>query len=129
MSRKQTKSQPALSPGRNMAMKVPPHSYDDTVQFYKEVLGLKALPDSDGQVGFEFSGMRLWIDKTPGLAQAELWLEVCCEDLTATAGHLDGAGIERCDEVEELPEGFQGFWVRNPAGVVHLVCSHDPLCA
>jgi len=116
MNREKTRAQPVLSPGRNMAMKVPPARYEQTVRFYREVLGLEALPDNDGQVGFHFSGMRLWIDKTPGLTRAELWLEVCCENLAATAGYLAGAGIERCDEVGELPAGFRGFWVRNPAG-------------
>lgn len=29
--------------GRNIAMKVPPHVYDATVRFYREVLGLPEI--------------------------------------------------------------------------------------
>lgn len=29
--------------GRNIAMKVPPHLYEATVQFYRDVLGLKEI--------------------------------------------------------------------------------------
>ncbi len=112
-------------PGSNMAMKVPPASYEQTVAFYRDVLGLEPLVASAGQVGFAFKAMRLWIDNVPGIKQTELWLELKCEDLDAAARYLAAAGVERCDEVEALPEGFEGFWVRNPAGLVHLVCAHD----
>lgn len=108
-----------------MAMKVPPDSYAQTVSFYRDVIGLEPLADSAGEVGFEFGDMRLWIDKAPAMKQTELWLELRCESPEAAANYLAAAGVARCDEVEALPEGFGGFWVRNPAGVVHLVCTED----
>jgi hypothetical protein len=27
----------------------------------------------------------------------------------------------RCDPIEKLPPGFDGCWILNPAGIVHLV--------
>jgi len=29
----------------------------------------------------------------------------------------------RCNEIEPLPEGFRGFWIADPAGIVHLVAA------
>ncbi|MHC2353461.1 hypothetical protein ACVMB3_002919 [Sinorhizobium meliloti] len=31
----------------------------------------------------------------------------------------------RCDQVEELGEGFRGGWIMNPANIVHLVREPD----
>jgi hypothetical protein len=33
--------------------------------------------------------------------------------------------VVRCDEVEKLPPDLDGFWIMNPAGIVHLVCSPE----
>jgi hypothetical protein len=27
----------------------------------------------------------------------------------------------RRDEIEPLPDGFKGFWIANPANIIHLV--------
>lgn len=110
--------------GRNLAMKVPPHQYDATVQFYRDVLGLAELPTpGDAGTSFAFGAMRLWIDRVPTMTQAELWLEVITNDPAAAARTLAAAGVVRCDAVEPLPEGFAGFWITNPAAVVHLVAA------
>jgi len=108
-------------PGRNMAMKVPPHQHAQTVRFYSEVLGLERLPDLGDSACFEFGGKRLWIDRVPGMSQAELWLEIVANDLDAAASHFERHGVTRCDAIEQLPEGFAGFWISSPAGIVHLV--------
>jgi hypothetical protein len=34
---------------------------------------------------------------------------------------VDAAGVVRCDRVEPLPEGFEGFWIASPASIVHLL--------
>ena len=59
---------PNFKPGQNMAMKVPPHEFDKTVAFYRDVLGLKEkeTESSTGayeSVAFEFGSITLWIDK------------------------------------------------------------------
>jgi hypothetical protein len=113
---------PKFSAGRNIAMKVPPHLYEATVQFYRQTLGLKEITRHIPSVGFEFGSNNLWIDRVPGISQAETWLEVVTDSITAAAEHLNTAGVVRCDAIEPLPEGFQAFWVSSPASIIHLVC-------
>jgi catechol 2,3-dioxygenase-like lactoylglutathione lyase family enzyme len=106
--------------GRNIALKVPPHQHEATVAFYRDVLGLPAI-DRDGAVGFAFGPMQLWIDRVPAMSQAELWLEVVTDDTAAAARHLEAAGVARCDAIEPLGAGFDGFWIASPSQIVHLV--------
>ncbi len=116
---------PAFSPGRNIAMKVPAHEYERTVDFYRNVLGLHQLadtaPGSAETTAFAFGDKVLWIDRVPGISQAELWLEIATDDLDAAAEHLRRNGCARRDEIEPLPEGFGGFWLASPCNVIHLV--------
>ena len=110
---------------RNIAMKVPPHQWEQTVSFYRDTLRLRELDDphesGPQSVGFEFGPNRLWIDRVPGVSQAELWLQVTTTDTTGAAEHLSAApGVARCDEIEPLGD-TTAFWIANPAGIVHLV--------
>lgn len=115
-------TKPTLTAGRNIAMKVPPHQFEATVKFYREVLQLKQLSTPAPSIGFEFGSNQLWIDPVAGMSQAEVWLELVTNDLDAAARLLSEAGVVRCDEIEPLPEGFQAFWISNPASIIHLVC-------
>lgn len=108
--------------GRNIAMKLPPHLYEATLKFYRDVLGLKQITEHPPSVGFEFGSINLWLDRVPGISQAETWLEVVTNDIAAASEHLKAAGVVRCDEIEPLPLGFQGFWVSSPASIIHLIC-------
>lgn len=108
--------------GENIAMKVPPHQYDATVSFYRDVLGLEPAESSGGDaVGFKFGANNLWIDRVPAMSQAELCLEVATSDTTQAAKVLADAGITRCDAIEPLGNGFDGFWVSSPCAIIHLV--------
>lgn len=109
-------------PGRNIAMKIPPHEFEATVQFYEEVLRLDRFDKFAPAIVFDFGGKNLWLDKVEGLSQAEIWLEVCSDDLDAAAKHFSAYGVVRRDEIEKLPDEFEGFWVTNAAGIIHLVC-------
>ena len=112
---------PRFAAGRNIAMKVPPHAYESTLRFYRDVLGLELLKNHLPHVGFEFGGKQLWVDRVPGLSQAEVWLEIVTDDVRAAAAYFEEAGVVRCDEIEPLPEGHEGFWIMDPASVVlHL---------
>ena len=111
-----------FSAGRNIAMKLPPHVYQATIKFYREVLGLREITKHAPSVGFEFGASNLWLDRVPGISQAETWLEVVADDIAAASRHFEAAGVVRCDEIEPLPEGFQGFWISSPASIIHLVC-------
>ncbi len=114
--------------GRNIAMKVPPHQWEQTVRFYRETVGLREIenPFEGGpeSVGFVFGANRLWIDRVPGVSQAELWLQLTTDDAAAAAEHLAGAGVARCDEIEPLGT-TSAFWISSPASIVHLVSEPD----
>lgn len=108
--------------GKNIALKVPPHQVAATIAFYRDGLGLEAVyPPGEGPIGFRFGANNLWIDTVPGLSQAELWLEVVTDDTADAAWRLEAAGAVRCDAIEELGAGFDGFWISSPCAVVHLV--------
>ncbi|NKL99953.1 VOC family protein [Rhizobium leguminosarum] len=109
-----------LCGGVDIAMKVPPHQYQATVAFYRDVIGLKQIGEGDAAL-FALGPIRLWIDEVPAMSQAELWLELMTPDLERAAAHLERAGVIRCDSIEALPEDLRGAWIVNPAGIVHLV--------
>jgi len=111
--------------GFNIAMKVPLHQYEATLAFYRDVVGLKAIDDKAPETGFELGPNRLWIDKAPGLSQAEVWLELFSADFSSAAARLAEAGVTRCDAIETLPEGFRGGWISNPANIIHMVREPD----
>ena len=113
---------PKFTAGRNIAMKIPPHEYDATVRFYEDILGLPKLQVYAPDIVFEFGDKNLWLDKVDGVSQAETWFEVYTDDLEAAAEYLDENGVVRRDEIEELPDDFEGFWITNAGGIIHLVC-------
>jgi hypothetical protein len=114
-----------LRGGRNIAIKVPPDQWEATIRFYRDVIGLEMLDLCSPSVVFELGANRLWIDRVNGLSQAEVWLEVVTDDVEAAARHLAAAGVVRRDEIEPLPEGFQGFWITSPASIIHLVAKEE----
>ena len=56
--------------GFNIAMKVPLHQFDETVRFYRDVVGLEPYDEKAPEIGFKLGPNRLWIDKAPMLSQA-----------------------------------------------------------
>ena len=112
---------PKFTAGRNIAMKVPPHQYSQTVEFYRDVVGLPLVEELAPNVVFDFGGKRLWLDKVDQISHAEVWLEIHCEDVEVAARYLGSKGVVRRDEIEPLPRGFRGFWICNPASIIHLV--------
>lgn len=116
-----------LRAGRNIAMKVPPHQFEATVGFYRDVVGLPYLEacSSKHSECFAFGSIKLWIDRVEHFSQAEIWLEIESDDTVAAARRLEAAGVVRCDEIERLPAMLDGFWITNPAGIVHLVDNPD----
>jgi catechol 2,3-dioxygenase-like lactoylglutathione lyase family enzyme len=114
-------SRPMYTGGRNIAMKVPPHQWEATVHFYRDLLGLSVAREEAASIAFTFGVNQLWIDRVETVSHAELWLEVTTSDLQASADHLQAAGIVRRDEIEPLSEGFPGFWVSSPSSIIHLI--------
>lgn len=115
--------------GPNIAIKTPPGDYIRTVMFYRDSLGLEVLSEDDGSISFAFGAMRLWIDSVDALSQAEVWLEVIANNVESAADQLARDGVRRCDDIERLPLDFDGFWIANPAGIVHLVASPEESAA
>ena len=109
--------------GRNMAIKVAPGEYDSTVDFYRNVIGLPFIREDKDSTVFEFGQANLWIDRVSSMTRAEVWLEIRCSDVDQAAEWFARHQVARCDDVEQLPDDFAGFWVRSPAGIVHLVCA------
>ncbi len=116
---------PNLRPSRNIAMKIPPHQFEETVAFYRDVLQLRRLENNGRSVGFDFDGKDLWLDSVETASHVELWLEIRTDNLEEAAAHFEKHGVLRCDEIEKLPPNFEGFWIANPSGAIHLV-SQDP---
>ena len=116
---------PEFKPGKNIAVKVPAHEFSQMVRFYKDVLGFKQKtaqsPDSFESVTFEFGDKNLWLDKVDSISQAEIWLEIETSDVERAKQYLISEGCAIRNEIEPLPESFNGFWVSSPANTIHLV--------
>ena len=62
---------PHFSGGANIAIKCPSHTYDQTVAFYRDTLGLPLIEEEPDGCIFQFGPNRLWIDKVPNLSHAD----------------------------------------------------------
>jgi predicted enzyme related to lactoylglutathione lyase len=116
---------PEFYPGKNIALKTPAHEYDSVISFYKEMLGFQQLPldnsDSFESVCFAFGDKVLWVDKIESISQSEVWLEITSSDVLAAQEYLKKKGCIIRNEIERLPENFQGFWLSSPSNIIHLV--------
>ena len=106
-----------IRPGRNIAIKVPLHRWDETVAFYRDRVALPVTRVLENSVGFDFNGFILWIDRVPHQSQADVWLELFSDDPGAALTTLESP---RRDELEPL-DGVTGHWTSDPAGTVLLV--------
>jgi hypothetical protein len=95
--------------------------YSATLPFYRDVIGLPPIETLLPDIVFKFGDKRLWLDAVDHISQAEIWLEIQTDDVKAAAKYLDLKDIIRCDKIENLPRSFEGFWITNPANIVHLV--------
>jgi hypothetical protein len=116
---------PQFSGGANIAIKCPAHTYEQTVAFYRDTLALPLIEEETDGCIFQFGPNRLWVDLVPNLSQPDVWLELETNDTEAAASFLKINGIPRRDEVEQLREDFDGFFISAPNGVIHLVIGHE----
>lgn len=103
-----------FEPGKNIAMKVPSHEYENTVRFYGDVLGFKELTGrgENDTPKFEFDDKVLWLDCMPGLSQSEIWLEVVASNVEEASDYLKEQGCYRRDEMGRFlmalkPSGYR----------------------
>jgi hypothetical protein len=116
---------PHFKSGRNIAIKVPPEQFDQTVFFYRDILGYKQItissPNPCDSVTFEYGDNQLWIDKVSSLSQAEIWLEIITDNIDQAVQYFENHKVVRRDEIESLPDDFKGFWISSPSNIIHLV--------
>ncbi|MFL6527732.1 MAG: hypothetical protein ACJ8IQ_06525, partial [Chthoniobacterales bacterium] len=105
---------PQFFGGANIAIKCPHHTYEATVAFYRDTLGLPLIEEEDDGCIFQFGPNRLWIDKVPNLSHPDIWLEIETTDTEAAASYLKINAVPRRDEVENLREDFDGFFISDP---------------
>lgn len=106
-----------LTPGGNIAIKVPLHRWNETVAFYRDGVGLEVVRELEASIGFRFGGMTLWIDRVPHQSQTDIWLELFSDD---PDGAITALASPRRDELESLDD-VVGHWTSDPAGTVLLV--------
>ena len=110
--------------GKNVAMKVPSHQFDSTVESYI-AMEIPIIHRSETSTTFEFGPINLHIDSVTNMSQAEIWLEFISSDANLAEEITAKAGFSRCDSIEALPEGYKGFWVSSPASIVHLISENE----
>jgi hypothetical protein len=106
-----------IKPGKNIAIKVPLHKWPETVEFYRDRVGLRITKKLTNTVAFEFGDMTLWIDRVERQSQVDVWLELFTSDPDHALVHLRSP---QRDELEPLDD-VKGHWTSDPAGVVLLV--------
>jgi len=106
-----------MTPGKNIAIKIPLYYWKETVEFYRDRVGLKVIRELDDSIGFEFGALTLWVDRIPHQSQTDIWLELFDDDPDAALAKL---GSPRRDELEPLTN-VNGLWTSDPAGTVILL--------
>lgn len=106
-----------MEPGKNIAIKVPLHRWEETVAFYRDKVGLTVARTLEESTGFEFGAMTLWIDRVPAQSQTDVWIELFDNDPGAALTRL---GSPCRDELEPLTN-VTGHWTSDPAGTVILL--------
>lgn len=106
-----------IGPGRNIAIKVPLHKWQESVAYYRDRVGLEVVRESPDTVAFAFGDMTLWLDRVAAQSQTDIWLELFTDDPQQA---LKDLGSPQRDELEPL-EGVDAHWTSDPAGVVLLL--------
>jgi len=118
-------TQPVFSGGINIALKIPRSKYEQTVDFYKNVLKLSTEekpihnPNVSRTHRVEFGPNILWLDCVDHCTHAETWLELRTDNVENATRHLADHGINTCDELEQIPGDMH--WIMDPAGTVFIV--------
>jgi len=80
-----------MTPGKNIAIKIPFYCWKETVEFYRDRAGPKVNRELDDSTGFEFGSLTLWIDRVPHQNQTDIWLELLTmiqmRPLSSSAAH------------------------------------------
>lgn len=116
---------PNFTGGTNIALKIPKHKYEETVQFYRDTLNLLVKEESISNPtvsrthSVQFGPNTLWLDCVDNYTHSEMWLEINTTDVPAATQYLREKGITTKDEFEEIPS--DKHWITDPAGAVMIV--------
>jgi hypothetical protein len=69
-----------LRPGRNTAMKIPFHQFEETVSSHRNLLQSRQLGSLSESIGFDFDETDLWLDQVETASHAKIWLETVHKD-------------------------------------------------
>jgi len=111
--------------GINIAVKIPKSKYEQTVNFYKNILNLKVKekpienPTVSRTHEVKFGNNTLWLDCVDNYTHSETWLELRTPDVKKATEYLKTKGVETCDELEKIPEDMH--WIMDPAGTVFIL--------
>jgi hypothetical protein len=106
-----------ITPGRNIAIKVPLFRWVETVAFYRDRARLEVVRENENTVAFRFGEMTLWLDRVEHQSQGDVWLELFTNNPDTAISQLGGPVR---DELEPL-DGVTGHWTSDPTGTVLLV--------
>lgn len=111
--------------GANIAMKIPVHQYDATLQFYRDVLLLEVaeVPIRHPTVlqthKVKFGTFTLWLDAVKDINTSTIWLQLTTPDVPKATEYLATNGIKTFDELEQIQENMH--WIKDPAGTILLL--------
>ena len=106
-----------IEPGKNIAIKVPLHKWDETVTFYRDRVKLTVVQEHADSIAFAFGSMTLWIDKVAQQSQVDVWLELVTDDADKALQTLESPNRDELEPLDDLT----GHWTSDPAGVILLV--------
>jgi hypothetical protein len=110
---------PNFAGGPNIAMKISPDKLDEVVGFYRDLLGFPVAKSPSGSWKVDLGQFVLWLDLSE-TGHGQIWLELVVPDAESARNYLAPTGVID-PRIEALPNDYPGFWIRNPAGFVHLI--------
>src|SRR5688500_10402636 len=111
--------------GVNIAIKIPKSKYEETVNFYREILKLQVTekpiknPTVSRTHEVKFGNNTVWLDCVDNYTHSEVWLELNTPDVKQATEYLQRKGVSTCDELEEIPADTH--WIMDPAGTVFIL--------
>lgn len=108
--------------GINIAIKIPKNKYEQTVEFYRNILKFKVeeKPISNPTVSRThkviFGNNIIWLDCVDNYTHSETWLQLTVPNVEEATDYLKYSNVPFCDEIEELPQNMH--WITDPAGNV-----------
>jgi len=114
--------------GFNIAMKIPPEKYNETVAFYRDILlfDVEEVPIDHPTVlathRLIFGPNILWLECVKELPHQQIWLEMTTDDVDSSTRYLQTNEVLIADDLEKIDTNNM-HWIKDPAGSVLLLKS------